>query len=375
MTTTMRDKLLFTPGPLTTSAAVKQVMMHDLGSRDGAFIGVVRRIREQLLAIGGVSQEDGYEAVLMQGSGTFGLESVISSTIPRGKKLLVVINGAYGERLVKIARTLQIDTIEVRCDEDRVPSCEAVETLLSYDADIHTVAIVHCETTTGIINPIDRIGRVVKKAGRNYFVDAMSSFGAIPVDMSANGIDYLVSSANKCIEGVPGFSFILASKDALFRSQGCARSVSLDLHAQWSGLEQTGQFRFTPPTHAILAFHQALQELHEEGGVYGRAERYKENCSVLLNGMEQLGFEPYLGADHRGYIITSFHYPRHPRFDFETFYEALNTRGMIIYPGKLSKVDCFRIGSIGRLVPDDMRALVAAIKDVLAEMEIPLPVE
>ncbi len=373
--TTPKDKLLFTPGPLTTSGSVKKAMMHDLGSRDGEFIRIVREVRERLLAIGYVSQEEGYEAVLMQGSGTFGIESVISSTIPSGKKILVVINGAYGERMVKIARALRIETVELRYDENRVPSAEAVAAMLAHDEDIHTIAVVHCETTTGIINPIGEIGAVVRKAGRNYFVDAMSSFGAVPIDVGSAGIDFLVSSANKCIEGVPGFSFILANKRALERAQGIARSVSFDLYSQWIGLEESGQFRFTPPTHAILAFYQALLELENEGGVLGRSRRYSENHSVLLYGMEQLGFESYLENEHRGYIITSFHYPRHPQFVFEHFYEALNRRGMVIYPGKLSKVDCFRIGNIGRLFPDDIHALLAAVREALTELGIPIPVE
>src|SRR5262249_25502601 len=265
---------LFTPGPLTTSDTVKQAMLHDAGSRDAGFLNVVREIREGLLAIGGAAPGGDYECVLMQGSGTYAIESVISSAIPRDGKLLVLINGAYGRRIAQIGRVhgIRVETLETA--ENRKISPGVVEERLTADPEITHVAVVHCETTTGILNPISEIGDVVSKNGKVYFVDAMSSFGAIPIDVAGTHIDYLVSSANKCIEGVPGFAFVLARRAKLLEAKGLARTVSLDLHAQWAGLETDGQFRFTPPTHALLAFRQALRELEAEGGVAGRAARY-----------------------------------------------------------------------------------------------------
>lgn len=369
----MPDKLLFTPGPLSTSKTVKQTMLHDLGSRDKAFIGAVREVRDGLLGLAGLSQAKGYEAILMQGSGTFGLESVVGSTVPRDGKLLVIVNGAYGRRIVHMAEVLGIETVPLTFSEDKQPDLSTIRDVINTERDITNVFVVHCETTTGIVNPIEEIGRLVKASGLVYCVDAMSSFGAVPIDLEACGIDYLVSSANKCIEGVPGFSFILARKAALLKTRGYARSLSLNLLAQWRGLESNGQFRFTPPTHTILAFHAALQELLAEGGVEGRAARYTSNYETLLAGMTAMGFAAYLPATLRGYIITSFYYPNHPNFDFDRFYNSLSDKGFVIYPGKLTQADCFRIGNIGQIYKADIEALLIAIEETLDEMGVDMP--
>ena len=361
------DKLLFTPGPLTTSMTVKEAMLHDLGSRDSSFIKAVKEIREELLMLGNVSQETGYETVIMQGSGTFGVESVISSAVPKSGKLLVLINGAYGERIAKIASIHKIPYETLVCGEDATPDQEKTEELLSDGSFTHMV-IVHCETTSGIFNPIEAFGALAVKYGATYIVDSMSAFGAVPVDIAACEIDFLVSSSNKCIEGVPGFSFTLAKRDSLIKCKDQADTLVLDLYAQWIGLENDGQFRFTPPTHALLAFRQALHELKEEGGVSARAARYQNNFDVLAEGMSALGFKEYLSRDKQGYIINSYHYPEHPAFDFKAFYNKLNDRGFIIYPGKLTKANCFRVGNIGRLHAKDVQSLLEAITDVKAEM-------
>ena len=367
------DKLLFTPGPLSTSSTVKAAMLRDAGSRDHEFLQTVREIRERLLAIGGTaSSRNGgkYECVLMQGSGTFAIESVISSAIPRDGKLLVLINGAYGRRIAQMARVHGIETVTLDTPENCKISPEAVAKRLADAGDITHVAVVHCETTTGIVNPVEAIGAIVECAGAAYIVDAMSSFGAIPLDLAAARIDFLISSANKCIEGVPGFGFVLARSSRILEAKGRARTLSLDLHAQWSGLESDGQFRFTPPTHVLLAFHQALLELEAEGGVAGRATRYGANRRALMRGMAEMDFEAYLAPEDQSYIITTFRYPRHPGFRFEEFYQRLSDLGFIIYPGKLTAEPCFRVGTIGRLVPLDIDALLTAIRRVLEEMEV-----
>ena len=366
-----KDKVLFTPGPLTTSRTVKQALLRDLGSRDFEFIETVRQIRRELLGLGQAASPE-YEAILMQGSGTFGIEAVFSTITPPDGKWLIVVNGAYGRRMAHICDVLGIDTAVLTIPENRQPDPAQVEAALAADEALSHVAIVHCETTTGIFNPVAEIGAIVTEYGRTYFVDAMSSFGAVPLNLAEAQVDFLVSSANKCIEGVPGFSFVLARRAALLAAEGYARSVSLDLLAQWRGLEANGQFRFTPPTHALLAFRQALAELAQEGGVNGRAARYRRNYETLLAGMRRLGFREYLRPEDQGYIITSFHYPDHPNFDFPRFYEALNRRDFVIYPGKVSDADCFRIGHIGRIFAPDVQALLAAIEDVLAEMGVEL---
>jgi 2-aminoethylphosphonate-pyruvate transaminase len=366
---TRADKLLFTPGPLSTSKTVKEAMLHDLGSRDAAFIETVRNVRRRLLQVGGV--DDGaYEAVLMQGSGTFAVESVISSIIPRDGKLLVAFNGAYGRRMALIAKTLGIETETVVWPESQPVATRQIEDALVRDPRVTHVGVIHCETTTGILNPLQDVGPVVRRLGRTLIVDAMSSFAGLPMDISGWGIDFLVSSANKCIQGVPGFGFVLARRDLLLEAEGRARSVSLNLVSQWKGLETDGQFRFTPPTHAVLAFWQALQELEAEGGTVGRARRYAENAKILVEGMEKLGFELYLLPEHRSHIITSFRYLKAPEFDFKEFYQQLSDKGFVIYPGKLSHSDCFRIGTIGNIFPQDIRALLLAIRDSLAAMQI-----
>jgi len=368
---TWKDKILFTPGPLTTSRTVKQALLRDLGSRDYEFISIVSDIRQRLLEIGAVA-DDGYAAIIMQGSGTYSLESVVSSTIPPAGKLLVIINGVYGRRIAQIARVYDIEVVPLTYPENRKPELAELEAALSADEAITSVAVIHCETTTGLINPIKEIGEIVKRFGVDYFVDAMSSFGAVPLNLAECGIDYLVSSANKCIEGIPGFGIILVKRDTLMKTEGYAQTFSLDLLAQLLRLEKDGQFRFTPPTHSLIAYHQALLELEAEGSVEGRAARYRANYETLIAGMRVLGFEEYLRPEDQGYIITSFTYPHHPNFNFEEFYRRLNDQDYVIYPGKVSQADCFRIGSIGRIFPADINALLAAIRETLQVMEVVL---
>ena len=362
-------KLLFTPGPLTTSATVKQAMLRDLGSLDSDFLTSVRGIRTRLLQLGPYSPEN-YECILMQGSGTFVVESVISSVIPRDGKVLVLVNGAYGRRIAQIARVhgIALDVLELAENKRFTP--ELVAEHLASAAGITHVAVVHCETTSGILNQVEEIGHVVHGVGAVYIVDAMSSFGSIPIDIAGSHIDFLISSANKCIEGVPGFGFVLANRRALESTKGNARTLSLDLYDQWASMEANGHFRFTPPIHTILAFEQALNELDEEGGVRARGERYRQNHIALCRGMKEIGFEVYLAKEDQSFIITSFRYSTNPAFQFPDFYERLWTAGFAIYPGKLSHELCFRIGTIGRITSSDVEALLDAIRLALREMGV-----
>jgi 2-aminoethylphosphonate-pyruvate transaminase len=370
---TARDKLLFTPGPLTTSLAVKQAMLHDAGSWHADFNAVVASIRERLLAVAGVSRGEGWEAILLQGSGTFGVEAVFQTVVPPRGRVAVLSNGAYGERMGEILQHARIGHVLVRTGEDTPCDPSALEALLAADSSVTHAAVVHCETTTGILNSIAPLGRIAKRHGAVYIVDAMSSFGALPIDLPGWGIDFLISSANKCIEGVPGFSFVICRRAELLACEGRARSLSLDLLAQLRGFEKNGQFRFTPPTHAILAFDQALRELESENGVEGRFARYRRNHEVLSRGMQELGFRPFLDPAVQAPIITAFHHPRDDRFSFEMLYEILSDRGFIIYPGKLTRVATFRIGNIGRLFPSDLQQLVQAVRAALLEMGCAVP--
>ncbi len=365
-----KKSLLFTPGPLTTSQTVKEAMLEDVGSRDYAFINAVKEIRNGLLELGHVSKEAGYECVIIQGSGTFGVESVISSVVGKKDVLLVLANGAYGERIAKMAVIHQLNHHILRFPENEIVTTTATVDFLQAHPDVTHIACVHSETTTGLFNPVEEIGAVCKQYNKVFIVDAMSSFGGVDTDIKKCGIDFLLSSSNKCIEGVPGFAFALCKKTELEKAKGQARSLSLDLYDQWAGLEANGQFRFTPPTLSIMAFRQALQELREEGGVTAREQRYKTNKGILDEGMDALGFKQYLRPEIQGHIITSFLYPDDPNFNFENFYRKLNDRGFVIYPGKLGKTDAFRIGNIGQLFPGDVSSLIEAVKEVLEEEKV-----
>ncbi len=364
------ENKLFTPGPLNTTLSVKEAMLHDMGSRDKEFLEVVNEIRSELLDIAGLTPEDGYDTVLMQGSGTFGVESVISTVIPRYGHLLLLTNGAYGDRMKQMAEVYGIKTTTLKYKENIVPAVEDVMETLLDDETITHIALVHCETTTGIFNDIIGIALLAHKFSKILIVDAMSSFGAVPIDLKALDIDFLISSSNKCIEGVPGFSFVIAKTIVLETCSGQARTVSLDLYSQWMDMKKNNQFRFTPPIQSILAFRKAIEELKAEGGVEKRGERYLQNYRRLIEGTEAMGLKTYLDKKDQGYIITSFLFPEHPNFDFTRFYESLHERGQVIYQGKLSDTNCFRIGNIGQLYIEDIDCLIVAIGEVFREMGI-----
>jgi len=361
---------LLTPGPLTTSPTVKLAMLSDWGSRDIEFRQLVANIRRQLLQVAGAG--DSYECVLMQGSGTFAVEAALGSFCPAGReqKTLVVINGAYGHRAAKILKHLKRPYQVLEFVEETPVDVAQLEATLTDNKTIEVVFVVHCETTTGVMNPLEEICKVCNDHGKTIYVDAMSSFGAVDIDMEKSGIDILVSSANKCIEGVPGFGYVLCRRALLEASKGKSHSISLDLYDQWQAMEKTAQFRFTPPTHALVAFNQALSEHQDEGGAKGRGKRYQDNCETLLKGMRALGFETLLGDDVSGPIIQTFLSPADEKFDFDTFYEALRGRGFAIYPGKLTKRDSFRIGTIGKLDAQVFERLLKAISSVLADMGV-----
>jgi 2-aminoethylphosphonate-pyruvate transaminase len=360
---------LLTPGPLTTSRTVKQTLLADWGSRDVEFRQVVREIRQELLTLAGCDST--YDCVIMQGSGTFAIEAALGSLAPsKRKKTLVVSNGAYGERAAQILDKLGRHNLKISLGDTTQVVPEHFISTLEEDRFISHVWLIHCETTSGIVNPLRELAQAVKQRGRIFMVDAMSSFGALEINMLRDDIDVLVSSSNKCIEGIPGFSYVLVKKELLLASQGESHSVVLDLFEQWKGHEANGQFRFTPPTHALVAFHQALHELKDEGGVAARGARYARNASVLVNGLAALGIKPLLGNNESGPIIQTFLTPRDPNFVFEKFYDALRTKGFAIYPGKLTKRDSFRIGTIGRLDDGVMERVLVAIKDVLRDMNV-----
>lgn len=365
------DPWLLTPGPLTTSSAVKRAMLHDLGSRDHAFIALTQRVRGGLLRMANGGSL--HACVPVQGSGTFAVEAMLGTLLPRGGLLLNLVNGAYGRRVSRICAMLGRLCRELPTAEDQPIDPDQVDRMLVREPQISHVHVVYCETTSGILNPVSAIAAVAARHGRALLVDAMSAFGALPVDMGVSGILAVAASSNKCLEGVPGLGFCIAATEALRGAEGNAHSLSLDLHDQWQALERNGQWRFTPPVQCLLALDQALIELEQEGGPAARLRRYARNCEVLVDGMRALGFAPFLAADVQAPIIVTFLKPADPAFRFESFYDGLNRRGYIIYPGKLTGRDTFRIGCIGRMDETVMGGLLQAVREVLVELGVTLP--
>lgn len=326
-------------------------------------VHIVEEIRKGLVQLA-TRKTDEYTSILMQGSGTYCVEATLGSVITPKHKLLILSNGAYGERMGNIAEYHGMNYDMLAFDETEQVSVEYVDDYLAHNAEITHVAVVHCETTTGILNPLKEIAHMVKMHGKKLIVDAMSSFGGVPLDVEELGIDFMISSANKCIQGVPGFGFIIARKSELQYCKGVSKSLSLDIYDQWDAMEKGhGKWRFTSPTHVVRAFKQAMDELAAEGGVEARHARYCRNHDVLVEGMRSLGFKTLLKDEVQSPVITSFLYPD-KEFDFKEFYHQLKEKGFVIYPGKISQADTFRIGNIGDVFPEDFSRLIEAIKTV-----------
>ncbi|WP_066390795.1 2-aminoethylphosphonate--pyruvate transaminase [Neobacillus mesonae] len=361
--------LLLTPGPLTTSENVRSAMLKDWCTWDDEYNQLVQKIRRKLVDLATHYRHE-YTSVLMQGSGTFVVESVIGTVMPKESgKLLIAANGAYGKRMIQIANVLNIDTVVSITNEQEPVNILEIEQILKSDDTITHVAVVHCETTTGILNPIEAICRLAKKYNKITIVDAMSSFGGIDLDVHDYQIDYLISSANKCIQGVPGFGFVIAKTDELEKCKGNARSLSLNLYDQYETMENNhGKWRFTSPTHVVHAFYQALMELEEEGGIPARHKRYKNNQKILAKGMEEIGFRPLVKEEYQSPIITSFCFPN-STFNFRSFYLSLKQNGFVIYPGKVSEIDTFRIGNIGEVYENDIINLINAVNESCLKLE------
>lgn len=360
---------LLTPGPLTTAAGVKQAMLRDWGSWDEEFRSMTRLLRGELLSMMGDTRGE-FECVPMQGSGTFVVEAMLGTLLPRDSKTLVLVNGAYGQRMVSTLKRIGRNHTIIDKGDYLPPRGADVQAAINSDKDISHVIVVHCETSSGILNPVEEISQVVYAAGCKLLIDSMSGFGALPV--TADGIQFeaIVSSANKCIEGVPGFGFVLARRCVLQQAEGCCHSLSLDLYDQWVQMEKTGQWRYTPPTHVVAAFIEALRLHRQEGGVSARLKRYTNNRNVLVAGMQSLGFETLLSDRWLSPIIVTFFNPADPAFEFDRFYVLMKEKGFIIYPGKLTVVDSFRIGCIGQLDATVMNNVVGAAQSSLAQMGV-----
>jgi len=364
----MSSSKLFTPGPLTTSDEIKRSMLCDYGSRDEDFLRIVKTVRDKITSLACIKSHmnNEFTTVLMQGSGTFSVEATLNSCIPKrdiDNKLLVIVNGSYGKRMLTIAKKMGICAEILEFDETKCIDINMVEETLSADKNIKYVGMVHHETSTGNMNDVPSIGKMLRARNITFIVDSMSAFGAVDIDIYEDGIDFLVSSANKCIEGVPGFAYAICNKTKLLQSIH-STSVSLDLLDQWNNFEKTGQFRFTPPTHTIVAFNKAIADYEKEGGLNARIDKYKKHYSVLYNGMIKMGFVPFLPVNMQGYFITSFLYPKE-NFNFTSFYNHLKDNGLVIYPGKTTNIPSFRIGNIGNLYLSDIEKLLTTIDEYI----------
>ena len=364
-----RDAILLTPGPLTTTLRTKLAMLRDWGSWDTDFNALTAEVRRQLLAI--VHGEDTHVVVPLQGSGTFSVEAAVATVVPRHGHVLVLDNGAYCKRLGKLATLMGRRTTVLARAEDAPVSAAELEAALDADPSITHVGFIHCETGTGVLNPLAEVSEVCRRHGKGLIVDAMSSFAALPIDAREVTFDALIAASGKCLEGVPGMGFVFIRQAVLDGCAGNSHSLSMDLHDQHVYMGKTGQWRFTPPTHVVAALAEAIRQFVEEGGQPARLARYTDNCTTLVDGMAALGFEPFLKPDVQAPIIVTFHAPAHEAYDFRRFYEAAKARGFILYPGKLTTVETFRVGCIGAIGRNEMKQAVAAVADALREMGIP----
>lgn len=362
--------ILLTPGPLTTSALTKEAMLRDWGSWDTDFNQITGRIREQILRI--AHGEDTHECVPLQGSGTFSVEAAIGTLVPRNGHVLVPINGAYCQRIAKICKYLNRQLSTYEYSEDQQIRAEDIDRLLAADPSITHVALVHCETGTGVLNPLAEIAQVVARHGRGLIVDAMSSFGALEIDARKTPFDAVIAASGKCLEGVPGMGFVIAKRSTLEQCEGNSHSLALDLYDQWGYMGKTTQWRFTPPTHVVAALDQALQQYWEEGGLAARGDRYARNCNALIAGMSAMGLTSFLDHAIQAPIIITFHAPHDPNYDFQTFYQEVKKRGYILYPGKLTQIETFRVGCIGHFGEAGIPGAVNAIRETLTAMGVRL---
>ena len=364
----MTDPILLTPGPLTTTRRTKEAMLNDWGSWDTAFNALTASVCQDLVKL--VHAEASHVCIPLQGSGTFSVEAALGTLVPKNGKVLVPNNGAYCQRIVRILGYLGREVVVLNFAEDEAADPEQIHSALLADAAITHVAQVHCETGTGILNPLTEIATVVKAHGRRLIVDAMSSFAALPIDLRAMPVDALIAASGKCLEGVPGMGFVIARRTALEAAAGNCHSLAMDLHDQWIYMQKTGQWRFTPPTHVVAALRCAIDQYLEAGGQAARLTRYAENCATLVAGMRHLGFQTFLADSVQAPIIITFHAPADPAYDFAEFYRRVREKGFILYPGKLTEVDTFRVGCIGAIGAAEMRRAVEAIDTTLREMGV-----
>jgi len=362
-----RDKILLTPGPLTTTLRTKLAMLKDWGSWDADFNAVTARVRHSLLDI--IHGADSHVVVPLQGSGTFSVEAAVATLVPHDGHVLVLDNGAYCKRAARLSTLMGREVTSLDFDEAQSVDPEALEIYLQKDSSITHVVLIHCETGAGVLNPLQAVADVCQRFKVGLIVDAMSSFAALEIDARTTRFDALIAASGKCLEGVPGMGFVFIRKEVLAACEGRSQSLAMDLYDQYIYMEKTGQWRFTPPTHVVVALAEAIAQFEEEGGQAARLARYTRNCETLVAGMKALGFKPFLDPAVQAPIIVTFHAPDIAAYNFKDFYAAVRARGFLLYPGKLTQIETFRVGCIGAIGPNEITQAVHAIEWALRELK------
>lgn len=362
------NPLLLTPGPVSVSHSTKAVMMVDRPSGDTEFQADVVLARKYLVDL--VNGQGAYTAIPVPGSATYANEAAIATLVPEGGKLLIHSNGVYGDRLIEICAATGTPHAVIRTPPFTPATAEAFEAAIAADKAITHVFVVHCETSTGVINPLEPVAEICRRHSIGLLIDAVASFGAMPIDAKALRFDAVMLSSNKCMQGVPGVGWAVVRTTVLEAARGHRRSLTLDLWDQNQHLDRTGAFRFTPPTQVVAAFAQACREHAAEGGTEARLERYRRNWRRLVGGMRQMGFRTVVPDAFASPIVATFHNPDHPDFSFEKLFQGMKRRGYVIFPGRLALADTFRIGCMGDVTEEDIGDAMVAVDETMREMGV-----
>lgn len=364
-------RILLNPGPCTTSEQVKRaLLMPDLCPREHEFGTLLSAVRSKLPRVAhGVTT---HTAVLLAGPGTAAMESCLTSVLGQGDGALIVDNGAYGRRAEQIALAYGIPHLTLKLEWTQRADAERIEAALKEHPSLTHCYFVHHETTTGMLNPLADIVDVCRRRGVITIVDAMSSLGGVPLDLRRSPADFVISSANKCLQGFPGLSLVLAERSALARTAGLPRrSFTLHLHDNWHSQERDGEFLYTPPVQVLNALDVALDELFAEG-LEARHRRYAACYDALHSGMRALGFAALLPEAWHSRLLTTYREPNHPAWSFDAMHDDLYEQGITVYPGKLTNARTFRLANIGNLVPADLNLFLHCLRDHMVSRGIAL---
>jgi 2-aminoethylphosphonate-pyruvate transaminase len=365
---TIKRNILLNPGPATTSDTVKQAMVvPDICPREQEFCDIMNSIKLDLPKV--VNGQDDYVAVLFASSGTGGVESAITSAVPKDGKLLIVENGSYGTRICKIAERYSIPFVSYSLAYGDYPDIKAIELLIKNDTNITHLAVIDHETTSGMRNPVQAICDLAHSNNIEVIVDCMSSYAGLEIDLQKWKAEYIISSSNKCIQGMAGLSFVIFRKSLLEKIKGNARSFYFDLYEQYSGFQKSGQMQFTPPVQVVYALRKAIDEFFDET-LTGRLNRYRQNYETLYFGLEKMGFRFLLPEAQQSGILLAVLEPSNPEYSFDAMHDFLYRRNYTIYPGKGAKEATFRLSVLGDLHKNDIEGFLTTLSEYFAQAGI-----